>query len=326
MSPPVKDSEKELVTDATRPRREPKPSKKKLEAESENEEPKRKKARKEPAAEKGGQLSQVEKEPELTPKSKSSIKKKAANTKAKDTQDAQLISAANTERVQNLLQRREQARTSEVIEIKELEESDSTSKHSRKPHDQPTGPNLAPSLLNQLSTEKQSNGQVTCPPPQQLSNLSTGFQLSSSYKSASPVTTASRFQFSSPSVGSAHSPSHFSLPSSRQLIKSPKLLSSPTACSMQQEFSISESLSHCSDYDDILDLDGPMAYPSRVPSLMPMASSRVSRDDGWQQEMSSFPEVNGPCHNCQPLLQSLSSRLSNLEAEVEKLKRKQKKV
>ena len=51
---------------------------------------------------------------------------------------------------------------------------------------------------------------------------------------------------------------------------------------MQQEFSISESLSHCSDYDDILDLDGPMAYPSRVPSLMPMASSRVSRDDGWQ--------------------------------------------
>lgn len=150
------------------------------------------------------------------------------------------------------------------------------------PHDQPTGPNLAPSLLNQLSTEKQSNGQVTCPPPQQLSNLSTGFQLSSSYKSASPVTTASRFRFSSPSVGSAHSPSHFSLPSSRQLIKSPKLLSSPTACSMQQEFSISESLSHCSDYDDILDLDGPMAYPSRVPSLMPMASSRVSRDDGWQ--------------------------------------------
>ena len=104
-----------------------------------------------------GQLSQVEKEPELTPKSKSSIKKKAANTKAKDTQDAQLISAANTERVQNLLQRREQARTSEVIEITELEESDSTSKHSRKPHDQPTGPNLAPSLLNQLSTEKQSN-------------------------------------------------------------------------------------------------------------------------------------------------------------------------
>ena len=95
---------------------------------------------------------------------------------------------------------------------------------------------------------------------------------------------------------------------------------------MQQEFSISESLSHCSDYDDILDLDGPMAYPSRVPSLMPMASSRVSRDDGWQQEMSSLPEGNGPCHNCQPLLQSLSSRLSNLEAEVEKLKRKQKKV
>lgn len=88
MSPPVKDSEKELVTDATRPRREPKPSKKKLEAESENEEPKRKKARK------GEQLSQVEKEPELTPKSKSSIKKKAANTKAKDTRDAQLISAA----------------------------------------------------------------------------------------------------------------------------------------------------------------------------------------------------------------------------------------
>ena len=95
---------------------------------------------------------------------------------------------------------------------------------------------------------------------------------------------------------------------------------------MQQEFSISESLSHCSDYDDILDLDGPMAYPSRVPSLMPMASSHVSRDDGWQQEKSSFPEVNGPCHNCQPLLQSLISRLRNLEAEVEKLKRKQKKV
>lgn len=169
----------------------------------------------------------------MTPKSKSSIKKKAANTKAKETQDAQLISAANTERVQNLLQRRERARTSEVIAIKELEESDSISKHSRKPHDQPSGPNLAPSLLNQLSTEKQSNGQVTCPPPQQLSNLSTGFQLSSSYKSALPVTTASRFQFSSPS---SHSPSHFSSPSSRQLIKSPKLLSSPAACSTQQDF------------------------------------------------------------------------------------------
>ena len=46
VSPPVKDSEKELVTDATRPRREPKPSKKKLEADSENEEPKRKKPEK----------------------------------------------------------------------------------------------------------------------------------------------------------------------------------------------------------------------------------------------------------------------------------------
>ena len=94
----------------------------------------------------------------------------------------------------------------------------------------------------------------------------------------------------------------------------------------QQEFSISQSLSHCADYD-VSDLDMSMECSFNNTNLHQLQSvhGHIPRDDSWQG-MSSLPAVSNPRLNCQPLLQSLSSRLSILEAEVEKLKRKQRKV
>ena len=150
---------------------------------------------------------------------------------------------------------------------------------------------------------------------------------SSHYKSASPVNPASKFQFSSTPVGSPHSalrgpsPSHFSMSSLQQLMNSSEVLSSPVI--PQQEFSISQSLSHCSDYD-VSDLEGPVICSSRNSNLhqLQTAQGHTSRDDSWLRKSSFSADLNNSCPNCQPLLQSLSS----LEAEVEKLRRKQRKV
>ncbi|KAJ7394516.1 hypothetical protein OS493_000331 [Desmophyllum pertusum] len=75
----------------------------------------------------------------------------------------------------------------------------------------------------------------------------------------------------------------------------------------QEEFSFIQSLHHCSDFD-VSDLDMPM-------------------NPNYQLERQTEPSLSNPpaCSSCQPLLMSLNSRLSSLEAEFEKLKKKQKK-
>lgn len=376
VSPPGNDTEKEPAVDAPRPRRDPKPTKKKLEeleTAQQSEEPKRKSARKEPGKEKSQNFKepkqkQIEKEPDVSQKKKSATKK-GKETDSNDTQDAKLITAANNQRVQNLLERRQHASwRSEEVEIVEVTAVNNTNQPSSSvppnPNPQPfdvarsAAPAMAtriiskpkpqlsdvipqsqsadasqhrniPNLVNQLSADKQPNGGGTDSlfPPQQLSTQSPS---SSHYRSASPVTPASRFQFSTPTVASIDSASRSpslslsSLSSPRQLLNSHEvLLSSPVI--PQQEFSISQSLSHCSDY--VSDLDGSVGYSSGNSNLQHLhtVQSRVSRDDSWQG-MPSFSGVGSSCPNCQPLLQSLNNRLINLEAEVDKLKRKQRKV
>lgn len=395
VSPAVKDAEQEPNIDAPRPRREPRPSKKKLE-DLENtqqcEELKRKKARKEPG-EKDQNLKkpsskqkQTDQEPEVSRKKKS-VSKKRKVADPKDTQDRGFISAANTQRVQNLLERRQHVSWKpEVVEIEEGEEENRTNQPASslqpKSKPQPSGIHLhvaqsavpaepvqinsepqprpinvvkstdtvsnsrsqpadtfqqrdVPNLMHQLLADKQSNGSESTPfPPQQSSNLSiaTRSPSSSHYKSASPVNPASRFQFSSTPLGSSHSalrgrplPSHLSMSSPQQFINSSEVLSSPVI--PQQEFSISQSLSHCSDYD-VSDLEGPITYSPRNRNLHQLQTVRghISRDDSWHSTSSFSADVNTSCPSCQPLLQSLSNRLSSLEAEVEKLRRKQRKV
>ena len=153
VSPSVKDAEQEPDVDAPRPRRQPKPSKKKLE-DLENtqrcEEPKRKKTRKEPETEEGQNLKepaskkkQINKEPEVSQKKKSVSKKRKA-VDPKDTQDRGFISAANTQRVQNLLEGRKHASWKpEVVEIEEGEEENKTNQPASsvqpKSKSQPSG-------------------------------------------------------------------------------------------------------------------------------------------------------------------------------------------
>lgn len=83
-------------------------------------------------------------------------------------------------------------------------------------------------------------------------------------------------------------------------------------------FSFFESLQHCSDFD-VSDLDLPMNPTSHVE-----ARSHITRD-GTQQSEALFNNLHTACSSCQPLLMSLHKRLSSLEAEFEKLKRKQRK-
>lgn len=396
VSPAIKDGEQEPNIDAPRPRREPRPSKKKLE-DLENtqqcEEPKRKKARKEPGTQKGQNLkepsskqNQMNKEPEVSRKKKS-VSKRGKAADPTDTQDRGFISAANTQRVQNLLERRQHASWKpEVVEIEEGEEENRTnqpvSSLQPKSKPQPSGIHLhvaqsavpvepvqissepqprqinvvkstasvsnsrsqqadtfqqrdVPSLMHQRSDDKQSYGsESTFVPSQQSSNLSIAIQSSppsSHYKSASPVNPASRFQYSSTPLSSPLSalrhpaPSHPSISSPQQFMNSSEVLSSPVI--PQQEFSISQSLSHCSDYD-VSDLEGPVTYSSHNSNLhqLQMVRGHFSRDDSWHKTSSFSADVNTSCTSCQPLLQSLSSRLTSLEAEVEKLRRKQRKV
>lgn len=396
VSPAVNDVEEEPNIDAPRPCREPRPSKKKLE-DLENtqqcEELKRKKARKDPGTQKGQNLkepsskqNQMNKEPEVSRKKKS-VSKRGKAADPTDTQDRGFISAANTQRVQNLLERRQHASWKpEVVEIEEGEEENMpnqpTSSVQPKSKPQPSGIRLhvaqsavpaepvqisselqpcpinvvkstasvsnsrsqqadtfqqrdIPSLTHQRSADKQSNGSgSTFVPSLQSSNRSFPIQSSppsSHYKSASPVNPASRFQFSSTPLGSSlstsrrPSPSHPAMSSPQLFMNSSEDLSSPVI--PQQEFSISQSLSHCSDYD-VSDLEGPVTYSSHNSSLhqLQTVGGHFSRNDSWHKTSSFSADVNASCTSCQPLLQSLSSRLSRLEAEVEKLRRKQRKV
>ena len=167
----------------------------------------------------------------------------------------------------------------------------------------------------------QYNSSVQPKSKRQLPDVSTHSPTHPRYKSPSPV----RFQFSSPSVGSNHSASRTPSPNNFSMSSPQPLMDFHEVLSPSREFSISQSLSHCSDYD-VSDLEGSMDY-SRNTSLhqLQTAKSRVSRDDTWQG-MASFPDINNPCPSCQPLLLSLGNRLSILEAEVEKLRRKQRKV
>ena len=163
--------------------------------------------------------------------------------------------------------------------------------------------------ITQLTANEQ-NREGTFFPPQQ--------------SSPSPVTPASRFQFSSPSMGSSHTVSTSPSLSHSSKSSPPQVLSPPDI--PQQEFSISRSLSHCSDYN-VPEWEVPMGYPSRNTNLHQLQTGRghIQKDDSWQG-MPPLSDLINPCPNCQPLLQSLSSRLNNLEAEVEKLRRKQRKV
>lgn len=87
----------------------------------------------------------------------------------------------------------------------------------------------------------------------------------------------------------------------------------------QKGFSFFQSLQHRSDFD-VSDLDLPM---NPAPYLE--AGSHTIRDDIQQRE-PSFSNLQTACSSCQPLLMSLNKRLGSLEAEFEKLKRKQRKV
>ena len=297
---------------------------------------------------------------------KKSVSKKRKAVDPKDTQDRGFISAANTQRVQNLLERRKHASWKpEVVEIEEGEEENKTNQPASsvqpKSKSQPSGIHLhvaqsavpaepvsisselqlcpvdvvkSTASLSQPVDTFQSNGSVsTFFPSEQSSKLSIATQSSSSshHKSASPVNPASRFQFSSTPQGSPHSalrgPStrHLSMSSPQQFMNSSEVLSSSVI--PHQEFSISQSLSHCSDYD-VSDLEGPITYSSRNSNLHQLQTVRghISRDDSWHTTSSYSADVNTSCPSCQPLLQTLSSRLSSLEAEVEKLRRKQRKV
>ena len=239
VSPAVKDVEREPNIDAPCPRREPRPSKKKLE-DLENsqrcEDLKRKKTRKEPGAEKGQNLKepsskqkQMNKEPEVSRKKKS-VSKRGKAADPKDTQDRGFISAANTQRVQNLLEHRQHASWKpEVVEIDEGAEdktNQSTSSVQPKSKPQPSGMHVhvaqsavpaepvqissepqphpinvvkstasvsnsrlqqadtfqqrdIPSLMHQLSVDKQPDGsESTFVPSQQSSYLSIGIQSS----------------------------------------------------------------------------------------------------------------------------------------------------
>ena len=86
----------------------------------------------------------------------------------------------------------------------------------------------------------------------------------------------------------------------------------------QQEFSFLHSVHQCSDFD-VSDLD--MAVNPNY-----LETSNLIRREDVQQREPLFSNLPTACSGCQPLLMSLNKRLCSLEAEFEKLKRKQKKV
>ena len=86
-----------------------------------------------------------------------------------------------------------------------------------------------------------------------------------------------------------------------------------------QEFSFLRSLHHCSDFD-MSDLDLAMS-----PSYQLETGNLTARDDIQRRE-PAFSNLPTACAGCQPLLMALNKRLCSLEAEFERMKRKQKKV
>lgn len=86
-----------------------------------------------------------------------------------------------------------------------------------------------------------------------------------------------------------------------------------------QEFSFLRSLHHCSDFD-MSDLDLAMS-----PSYQLETGNLTARDDIQHRE-PAFSNLPTACAGCQPLLMALNKRLCSLEAEFERMKRKQKKV
>ncbi|XP_078363779.1 uncharacterized protein LOC144647995 [Oculina patagonica] len=303
--------EKEPAIDAPRPRREPKPTKKKL-AELENgqddcQEPKRKHAKKwSGQARSEGRDSEQQKgekagkEQEAPQKKTAAKKKKADPNDPKD--DSEIIAVANLQRVQNLLERRQNkdadyVHPSEVVVVDEVSEEKETDKL------QDAGTANAPTLT-----------------PTSRSTFSSPFSTSTPSHSygrpyKSPV---------SRGHSSVSTPTQF-MPSDKASVP---VLSSPDALQQkpQQEFSISQSLSHCSDYN-VSDLDLAMDCSFSSTNLHQLQSAHahmVPRDGSWQG-MSPLQGVSNLCTNCQPVLESLSRRLSVLEADVEKLRRKQRK-
>lgn len=138
--------------------------------------------------------------------------------------------------------------------------------------------------------------------PQQSHN----YQCSDKRYSAPLQTSDGKYMYSLP-----HHPQHTTLRASA----SPHY----DQATSQKGFSFFQSLQHCSDFD-VSDLDLPM---NPAPHLE--AGSHTIRDDIQQRE-PSFSNLQTACSSCQPLLMSLNKRLGSLEAEFEKLKRKQRKV
>lgn len=302
--------EKEPAIDAPRPRREPKPTKKKLagleNGQDDCQEPKRKYARRRLGlAQSEGRDSEEQKrekarkEQEVPQKKTAAKKKKADSNDPKD--DSEIIAVANLQRVQNLLERRQNkdadyVRPNEVVDVDEVSEAKETDQL------QDAGTASAPTFT---PTSRSTFSFTTSTPSHPYERP---------YKS--PV-----------------SRGHLSVPTPTQFMPADKasapVLSSPDALQQKppQEFSISQSLSHCSDYF-VSDLDLAMDCSFSSTNLHQMQTAHVHmvpRDSSWQG-MSPLQGVSNLCTNCQPVLESLSRRLSVLEADIEKLRRKQRKV
>ena len=256
--------------------------------------------------------------------------------------DSEIIAVANVQRVQNLLEQRQHAVNGKRPKVVQVEEVSKVSEMNQPSDAANSQTQPLPRALHM---------ETTFSSPQQSLNLSATPKSSFSSQcmpGSMPITPTSSFQFSSPMMASTHShssvggpskspassspslSSHSSMSSSTQFLNSNQVhvLSSPDTPQRkpQQEFSISQSLSHCADYDvSDLDMSTDCSFSNTNLHQLQSVRGHIPRDDNWQG-MSSLPAISNPCLNCQPLLQSLSSRLSILEAKVEKLKRKQRKV
>lgn len=161
------------------------------------------------------------------------------------------------------------------------------------------------------SQHQQSPTLANKSPPRHCGNVdspqqSHNYQCSDKRYSAPLQTSDGKYMYSLP-----HHPQHTTLRASA----SPHY----NQATSQKGFSFFQSLQHCSDFD-VSDLDLPM---NPAPYLE--AGSHTIRDDIQQRE-PSFSNLQTACSSCQPLLMSLNKRLGSLEAEFEKLKRKQRKV
>ena len=207
-----------------------------------------------------------------------------------------------------------------------LHPSDPGSNLSGQQHQQHPGVTNNSPLLSQSSRKNfsspQHSGVSSSSPLQQSfhSNFRTPQHQALNVTNISP----SFLQASDKQNSTAHRPSdtydtYSSSPDQpRHAIVRPSGLMYRDPATPQQEFSFLQSLHHCSDFD-VSDLD--MAVN---PNYLETSNHR-RREDVHQRE-PSFSDLPAACSGCQPLLTSLNKRLCSLEAEFEKLKRKQKKV